>query len=285
MKSDSWFRYFAIGSTWFWLCTFSLFAFLLMLLASLMRQDQEHILFLPFTFTNYVLTFSKLYLTIFWRSFYLAGFCTLLCLILAYPFAFMMAKAEQGLREIMMILLIIPFWTSSLIRSYAMVSLIKTKGLINTALLSLGLIHQPLQLLYTNTAVMIGLVYNLLPFMILPLYANIERLDMRLVEAARDLGANRITILKRILVPLTMPGIVAGCILVLLPAMTLFYIPDLLGGAKSMLLGNLIEYEFLNAHNWPQGAAISMVLTILMGCMLLLYKFLNPDSSHSEDFV
>lgn len=285
MKSDTWFRFVAIGSTWFWLGIFSLLSFLLMLLASIMKQDQEHILYLPFTFNNYALSFSKLYLTIFLRSFYLAGFCTLFCLILAYPFAFLMAKAEKNKRELMMLLLIIPFWTSSLIRSYAMVSLIKTKGLINTALLAVGIIHQPMQLLYTNTAVMIGLVYNLLPFMILPLYANIERLDMRLVEAARDLGANRLTIFKRIIIPLTMPGIIAGCILVLLPAMTLFYIPDLLGGAKSMLLGNLIQYQFLTAHNWPQGAAISMVLTLLMGLMLVTHKLLSHGKDSKGDFV
>ena len=285
MKSDAWFRYFAIGSTWFWLGVFSLLAFLLMLLASIMRQDQAHILYLPFTFNNYVLSFSPIYLTIFLRSFYLAGFCTFLCLVLAYPFAFLIARAEKNRREIMMLLLIIPFWTSSLIRSYAMVSLIKTKGIINTLLLTLGIIHQPMQLLYTNTAVMIGLVYNLLPFMILPLYANIERLDMRLLEAARDLGANRLTILIRIIIPLTMPGIVAGCILVLLPAMTLFYIPDLLGGAKSMLLGNLIQYQFLTAHNWPQGAAISMVLTLLMGLMLIAHKLLSHGKDSNEDFV
>lgn len=285
MRRDNWFRYLAISTTWFWLGIFSLVAFLLMLLASFMHQDEEHLLYLPFTFHNYALSFSHLYLTILWRSFYLAGSCTIICLIVAYPFAFIMAKAKERIRDIMMLLLIIPFWTSSLIRSYAMVSMIKTKGVINAILLWLGIIHHPLQLIYTNTAVMMGLVYNLLPFMILPLYANIERLDLRLIEAAKDLGADKRTILWRILVPLTMPGIIAGCILVLLPAMTLFYIPDLLGGAKSMLLGNLIQYEFLGANNWPQGASISMVLTCLMGLMLIAHWFVSQGKNHRENFL
>ena len=128
-------------------------------------------------------------------------------------------------------------------------------------------------MLFTNTAVIIGLVYNLLPFMILPIMTNVERLDSRLIDAARDLGANRLTTFRKIIIPLTMPGIISGCILVFLPAMTLFYIPDLLGGAKSMLVGNLIQNQFLSARDWPFGAAVSVILVLVMSLLLVLYYF------------
>ena len=167
--------------------------------------------------------------------------------------------------------MIIPFWTSSLIRTYAILTILKTKGLLNSALLALGIIHHPIQLIYTNTAVLVAVVYNLLPFMIFPLYSNIEKLDTRLLDAARDLGAGKIKIFKAIILPLTMPGIMAGTLLVFLPAMTLFYIPVLVGGAKSLLLGNLVESQFLEMHNWPGGAATSIVLTLFMLLLIFIY--------------
>lgn len=169
-------------------------------------------------------------------------------------------------------MVIIPFWTSSMIRTYAMMAILKAKGFLNALLLSLHIIHLPLLLLYTNFAVIVGLVYNLLPFMILPLYANIEKLDYRLVDAARDLGANWPTIFRRVIIPLTTPGIMAGIILVFLPAMTLFYIPDIMGGSKSMLLGNLIEDQFQFSNNWPAGSATSIILTVIMALMLMIYR-------------
>ena len=191
--------------------------------------------------------------------------------MIGYPFAYIIAQSKPFTKNLLLLLVIVPFWTSSLIRSYAMITLLKTKGLVNSLLLSLGIIHTPLQILYTNTAVIIGLVYNLLPFMILPLFANIERLDRNLLDAARDLGANWLTAFRRVIIPMTLPGILGGCMMVFLPAMTLFYIPDLLGGAKSMLLGNLIQDQFLFSNNWPGGAAISMILTAIMAIILWVY--------------
>jgi spermidine/putrescine transport system permease protein len=178
------------------------------------------------------------------------------------------------------LLVIIPFWTSSLIRTYSMITMLKPKGVISSILISLGIINKPLALLFTDTSVMIGLVYNLLPFMILPLLTNIERLDKKLIDAARDLGANRFTTFRRVILPLTMPGILSGCILVFLPAMTIFYIPDLLGGSKSILLGNLIQNQFLIAQNWPLGSAISVVFTLLLAVLLFIYwrSMANKDS-------
>lgn len=241
------------------------------LIASLLTPNEQTIFSLPFTLSNYTQLFNLIYVKIFLKSLYLALLCTSICLLLGYPFAYFLTKTNEKYREFLLILLIIPFWTSSLIRTYAIIAIIKTKGVLNTLLISLGIIHHPLQLLFTNTAVIIGLVYNLLPFMILPLYANLEKHDQSLIEAAKDLGATKFTIFKRITLPLSMPGIISGAILVILPSMTLFYIPDLLGGAKSLLLGNLIEYQFLTAHNWSQGSATSMLLTLLMGLLLIVY--------------
>jgi len=222
-----------------------------------------------------------IYLKIFEQSLIMAGLSTILCLLLGYPFAYGIARIQSPYKNFLILLIIIPFWTSSLIRSYSLIALLKAKGLINSLLLLLGLISEPLPILFTNTAVLIGLVYNLLPFMILPILTNVERLDNQLIDAARDLGANRFTTLRKIILPLTMPGIIAGCILVFLPAMTLFYIPDILGGAKSILLGNLIQNQFLIAQNWPFGSAISVVLTLLL--TLLIFIYWRSTNKHKED--
>lgn len=269
--NNSSFKYISISTIWLWLALFALIPFAVILIASFLSQGSSQMLQLPFTLSNYAHLFNEVYVRIFLKSLYLAAITTLFCLVLAYPFAYSLARSKSHYKHLLLLLTIIPFWTSSLIRSYAIVALLKTHGIINSFLLYLGIIHTPLQLLYTNTAVLIGLVYNLLPLMVLPLYANIERLDQQLIEAARDLGASKFTIFYKILLPLSIPGILAGSMIVLLPAMTLFYIPDLLGGAKSMLLGNLIQDQFLFANNWPLGSAISIILTLIMGIMLWAY--------------
>jgi len=284
MKHDNGFKYFSLSAIWLWLSIFALFPLCLVTLASFLSHDQDSLVRLPFTITNYLNLFNPLHLTlkIFERSFYMAGFCTLICLALGYPFAFLIARLKNSWKNFLILLIIIPFWTSSLIRTYSMMTLLKSKGVINTILLSLHIIDKPLSLLYTDTAVLIGLVYNLLPFMVLPLITNIERLDNQLIDAARDLGANRLTTLIRIILPLTMPGILAGCILVFLPAMTIFYIPDLLGGAKSILLGNVIQSQFLVSQNWPAGSAMSIVLTLLLGFLLIIYWRSKRDKEAGE---
>ncbi len=265
------FKRFSVSLTWFWLALFSLVPSFLLLVTSLLTQGDAELVRLRLTFDNYLRLFDGIYLSIFLRSFALALVCTSICFILAYPFSCILARADQRAKGFLLLLVVIPFWTSSLIRSYAIVALLKTHGLFNSLLLALGLIEQPLQLLYTNTATVIGLVYTLLPLMILPLYSSIEKIDWRLVEAARDLGARAPQILWHILLPLSLPGILAGCVLVFLPAMTLFYIPDLLGGAKTLLLGNVIQNQFLTARDWPMGAAISVALILLMSLILYLY--------------
>lgn len=271
MKHDRAFKQFSLSVIWIWLLIFALLPFGLVTIASFMNHSDSHLIELPFTLSNYVQLNNKIYIKIFKESFYLAGICTLICLLLGYPFAYIIARMENRFKGLFILLIIIPFWTSSLIRSYSMITILKPKGAINAILMWLGIIDKPLSLLFTDTAVMIGLVYNLLPFMILPLLTNIERLDDRLIDAARDLGANRLTTFRKIILPLTLPGILSGCILVFLPAMTIFYIPDLLGGSKSILLGNLIQNQFLVAQNWPLGSAISIVFTLLLAVLLLIY--------------
>jgi spermidine/putrescine transport system permease protein len=284
MRTKFNFKFFSLSFVWLWLILFALIPYLMIFIASLMHHDQQQLLSLPLTLNNYLALFNTTYFIIFEKSFYLAGSCTLLCLLFGYPFAYIVAHANPKIKNFLLLLVVIPFWTSSLIRSYAMIAILKTKGLLNSFLLAVGIIHVPLQILFTNTAVIIGLVYNLLPFMILPLYANIERLDNRLIDAAKDLGASKWRIFSEIIIPLSMPGIMAGSIIVFLPAMTLFYIPNLLGGAKSMLLGNLIQDQFLLANNWPMGAAISIILTLIMVLMLLVY-WRHSNESDRQDLL
>jgi spermidine/putrescine transport system permease protein len=283
MNTNRRFQYFSIGLIWVWLGIFACIPILLVLATSLLSNSVDtNFIQLHLTFQNYIALIDTVYLKIFLHSFSLSGVVTLLCLLLGYPFAYILARLEEKYRAILLLLVIIPFWTSSLIRTYAIVILLKAKGILNAFLIHIGIIQLPLQLLYTNTAVLIGLVYTLLPFMILPLYANIEKLDTELLDAARDLGASRIRMFFKIILPLTWPGILAGCMLVFLPAMSMFYIPDLLGGAKSMLVGNLIVDQFLAAHNWPSGAAVSIMLTLLMGLLLGIYWYTASGNNKKE---
>lgn len=275
MKTDNLFKFISIGALWAWLTFFVVLSFALIILGSFLTANENTMFSLPLSLANYADILTPIYLKIFLKSLWLACICVICCLVIAYPFAYLLTRRHEKERDLLLMLLIIPFWTSSLIRSYAIMALLKTKGILNTMLLTLGIIHQPLQLLFTNTAVLIALIYNLLPFMILPLYANLEKFDNRLIEAAKDLGANGLMIFKRVILPLSMPGIISGTILVLLPAMTLFYIPDLLGGAKSLLIGNLIEYQFFITHNWAEGCAVSVILTLLMTIMLIAYWRMN----------
>lgn len=271
MKSNNIFKFFTLSTTWVWLIVFAMLPTLLVFLVSLMTKNTMELYAPPFTLNNYYELLQPIYLKVFARSAFLAASATFLCLVIAYPFAYNISQSHARYKSLLLLLVIIPFWTSSLIRTYAIMAILKAKGLINSLLLSLGLIDQPLQLLYSNTALLIGLIYTLLPFMILPLYANMEKLDHTLIEAAHDLGANRRTVFIRVLLPLTMPGILSGTMLVFLPAMTLFYLPSLLGGAKSTLLGNLIQGQFLSAIDWPLGAATSIALLFIMSLLMIFY--------------
>lgn len=258
-----------------WLIFFVLIPNLLVLFTSFMTKDSSNLIEFTFSLESYGRLIDPLYSQVLWNSLYMAGIATIICLIVGYPFAFMIAKLPAKYRPFLLFLVVLPFWTNSLIRIYGMKIFLGVKGILNETLLSLGIISEPIRILNTEVAVIIGLVYILLPFMILPLYSSIEKIDGRLLEAAKDLGANAFQRFVKVIIPLTMPGIVAGCLLVLLPAMGMFYVADLLGGAKVLLVGNIIKSEFLVTRNWPFGSAISIALTVLMALMIYVYYRAN----------
>lgn len=269
-------RSFAIYSLYFWLVAFCIIPLSLVLFVSFLSSDSTHLARLPFTFANYSALFTPVFAKILFRSVFIGALATLGCLILAYPFSYLLVKSKH--QSMLLMLIIIPFWTSSLVRTYSLIAILKAKGILNAILLKLHLISVPLPFLYSNFAVFIGLVYNLFPFMVLPIFSNMERFDFRLIEAAKDLGANRWSIFFRVFLPNTVNGIASGCLLVLLPAMTLFYIPNVLGGARSALLGNLIQDQFLVLENWPQGSATSVALIVLLFLVLAIYRWQSRES-------
>ncbi|KAA8597355.1 MULTISPECIES: spermidine/putrescine ABC transporter permease PotB [Vibrio] len=262
-----------------WLVLFVMIPNIMIIGTSFLTRDEANLIEMTFTLDNYLRLADPLYFKVLMHSFYMAIVATLLCLIVGYPFAYIVAKMPVKWRPIMLFLVIVPFWTNSLIRTYGLKIVLGTQGVLNKGLLALDIIDKPLRIMYSETAVMIGLVYILLPFMILPLYSAIEKLDDTYLEAAKDLGANKLQTLLKVVLPLTMPGIIGGCLLVLLPALGMFYISDLLGGAKNLLIGNVIKSQVLNARDWPFGAATSIALTMAMAVMLYAYyragKLLN----------
>ena len=210
-------------------------------------------------------------ITIFWRSLKLSFITTIITLFLGFPTAYFIATRKPEKRDLWLFLITIPFWTNILIRTFAMQEVVRNEGIINSALLGLGVIDQPIQIMFTDWAILFGMVYVYLPLMVLPLYASLEKLDFRLVEAGYDLYANRFQVLRRVIVPLVKPGIVAGCILVFIPSLGAYVIPRVLGGGKNMMLGNLIELQFGQGRNWPLGSALSITLMIIVTLALLVY--------------
>ncbi|HAN73670.1 MAG TPA: spermidine/putrescine ABC transporter permease [Planktothrix sp. UBA8402] len=262
-----------------WLIIFFIIPLIIVLVYSFLERGTYGGVTWEFTLKNYQRLANDLYLNIFWRSLGLASLTTLICLIIGYPLAFFIATSSTRWRNLLLFLLIIPFWTNFLVRTYAWIIILRSEGVINTVLQSLNLIQEPLNLLFTPFAVIVGLIYGYLPFMILPLYATIERLNFSLVEAAQDLGANQIRTFFRIILPLTLPGIIAGSILVFIPALGAFIGPDILGGAKTVMVGNLIQNQFLQARDWPFGSTLSMGLMILVLIPVMIYfRSSNTDN-------
>jgi spermidine/putrescine transport system permease protein len=267
--------------TWFllpaWLTMGLLFAapFGIVLAYSVLTRGAFGGIELPWTLESYQRLFDSLYLSILLRSFAMALAATALCLLLAFPAALFISRAARH-KNLYLQLVMLPFWTSFLVRTYAWIFLLRDTGLFNTALQALGIIHAPLPLLYNDGAVLLGLVYGYLPFMVLPIYATLERLDPSLVEAAADLGARPLTTVWRIIVPLSRPGIVAGSVLVFIPCLGAFLTPDLLGGGRTVLVGNLVQNQFTTARDWPFGSAVSIALMVLV--TLVLVVFLRRES-------
>jgi spermidine/putrescine transport system permease protein len=217
------------------------------------------------------LGWSEAHLTIFWRSVKLSLLTTLITLAVGFPTAWFIATRPARQRAMWLFLITIPFWTNLLIRTFAINEVIRAEGLLNTALMALGVISEPIRIIYTDTAVLIGMAYVYLPLMVLPLFAAIDRFDLRLVEAAYDLYASRWRVLARVIIPIVRPGIVAGSILVFVPSLGAYVTPRVLGGGKNMMIGNFIELQFGQGRNWPLGSALAMMLLIIVAFALLLY--------------
>jgi spermidine/putrescine transport system permease protein len=245
----------------------------LMFEASLGRRSAYGGVIHEWAFANYTRALQPLYLRILGRSIGLAFATTVLCLLTAYPVAYWLGlRVSSRWRNALLVLVILPFWTSFLVRMYAWIFILRSEGLVNLFLAGLGI--PPLNLLYNDMAVMIGQVYGELPFMILPLYASLEKLDRSLLEAAADLGAGPSRALWRVTIPLTAPGIVAGCVLVFIPSLGAYLAPDLLGGARTVYIGNLIQSQFAVARDMPFGSALSFILSLTV--LALLYLFRKP---------
>jgi spermidine/putrescine transport system permease protein len=231
------------------------------------------------TLANYVSIFDSLYLQIFWRSLWMAALTTVVCFVFGFPLAYLIARAPRTWQAVLLLLIIIPFWTNFLVRTYAWMFILRTEGLLNTVLMSAGIIDQPFNLLFTDTAVIIGLVYGYLPFMVLPLFAALERLDPSVIEAAWDLYAGPVKVFTRVILPLAKPGVIAGSLLVFIPSVGAYVTPDLLGGAKSMMIGNLIQQQYLVVRDWPFGSALSFVLMVAV--LLAVRYYLKSGGSKS----
>jgi len=265
-----------IGPTVVWLVIFLLIPLAYVIGISFLTKSTYGGVVFHFAFTSYESLFRSEYMKVFVDSIILALETTVICLVLGYPFAYIIAKAPRKYKSILVLFIMLPFWTNSLIRTYGWNTLLRTEGIINTFLINLNIIKSPLQMLYTDGAVLLGMVYALLPFTVLPLYTSIEKIDPSLLEAGSDLGATKKSVFIRIIFPLTMPGIFAGSIQTFIPCLGFFFISDMMGGAKTMYIGNLIKNQFLSARNWPLGAALSIVL---IGITLLLMKFYTKVGS------
>lgn len=261
----------------FWLLVFFLLPLVFVVVASLLSRGPGGQPVAPWTAEQYARTFGVFWPVI-WRTVIFAALTTLFCLLLGFPVAFFIStRRSPRLRQLLLFLILLPFWTNFLVRTYALQTILGREGLINATLQGWGWLEAPLRLLNTPGVVVAGLVYGFLPFMVLPVYAAVERLDFRLVEAASDLGANDWHAFWRVVWPLTLPGVVAGSILVFIPAIGAFVTPDLLGGTRGLMIGNLIQSQFRGRGNIPLGSAVSVVLMLIMMAGLLVYTRFGAD--------
>ncbi|MGB5490056.1 MAG: ABC transporter permease subunit [Woeseiaceae bacterium] len=282
VNKDQFWRRVAVAAPYLWLLVFFLAPFAIILKISLADPVIAQPPFTPTFDANGALAVSadnfrflltdKLYAITYLRSILMAGGATLLCLALGFPMAYGIARSEPTTRSLLLLLVVLPFWISFLLRVYAWMGLMNNYGVINNLLMWLGLIDQPIQLMYTDFAIFVGLAYSYLPFMILPLYATLERMDLDLVEAAQDLGASRTRAFWDVTWPLAKPGIIAGCLLVFIPAMGEYVIPYLLGGSESLLIGRVLFDEFFVNRDWPLASAVAIVLLLLLVVPIVLLQ-------------
>ena len=262
-----------------WLLLFVVVPALILLVYSFCERDELGGVVFSFTLENYERVFDPVYLRIFGRSIWYAGLTTVICAVVGYPVAYYIARAGESLRNRLLLLVMVPFWTSFLIRTYAWITILKQEGLLIGLVQAMNPALDPFNLLYTPTAVVIGLVYAYLPFMILPIYGSAEKLDNSLIEAAYDLGAGPVRAFSSVIVPLTLPGIAAGTLLVFVPAIGMFAITDLMGGAKVPMIGNVIQNQFRGANNWPFGAALGVIFMLMFVVTYMILQRRGPRTA------
>ncbi|WP_270606051.1 spermidine/putrescine ABC transporter permease PotB [Bacillus mobilis] len=264
-----------------WLLIFFLIPLLFVLAFAFMQRGAYGTVEMQFTLENIARVFDPLYMGTLWETVKIAFITTVLCLLIGYPFAYTITIVDRKYRSILLLLATIPFWINFLVRSYAWIVILRSQGLVNTLLLKLGIISEPLNLLYNTPSVVLGMVYSLLPFMILPVYAAIEQLDKRKLEAAYDLGATPAKAFWNVTVPMTMPGIATGSILVFVSSIGMFVVSDVMGGSKVALIGNVIQNQFLGARDWPFGSALSMIVVLFS--VLLIYLYYRATKVYKYD--
>ena len=272
-----------IAPAFLWIVGFFVIPLLFMVAYSFARNDPQEFFTVQFGFyfDQYRRLWDELYLSIYGDTFVMALAGTALCLLIGYPFAYFLATRAGKHKTLLFLLVIVPFWTSLLIRTYSWVLILSEQGPMSDVLSGLGLISDPLDILYTSGAVLVGVVYDYLPLMVFPLFVSIERVDRSLIEAGRDLGATRWQTFRGITLPLTMPGIMTGCLLTFIPMMGEYVVPTILGGAKSFLVGSLVANEILTAIDWPFGAAVSMGLIAVM--LVIIFLYLRLLGRRAED--
>lgn len=254
---------------------FILIPLLYVLFMSLCKSDNYGGIIYQFTLNNYFKIFEFTYLKIFLKSFLIGLIVTIICIIISYPFALILRKKDEQTKDFITKIIMVPFLTNSLIRTYGWIILLRKSGIINNTLLNIGLIEKPLSLMYNNLGIIIGMTYTLLPFMLLPVCSSVFKIDNNTIEAAYDLGAKPIKVFQKIIFPQTISGVFNGFLMVFIPAIGYFFISDILGGGKIMIIGNLIKNQFLTARNWPFGSAISIFLIIITLLLVSLYKKLG----------
>lgn len=259
-----------------WAVMFTVIPLFIVLLYSFTQKDEFGGIIFKFTFENYKMFFQPIYLNVLWRSLRLSAYSTLACFVLGYPMAYIISRADVKRRNLMVMLFILPLWTNFLLRTYAWMVLLRDQGPINEMLLLMGVIDEPIQLLYNNGAVIMGMVYNFLPFMVLPIYSVLSKIDQNLLEAATDLGADSRKVFTKVIFPLSFPGVASGILMVFMPAISTFIISDLLGGGQTIMLGNLIQNQFMMARNWQFGSAISIIMMVMI---ILSMGYLSKHSS------
>ena len=274
-KTDKVFRKIALFPVVVYALLLILLPLIYILFLSFCKNDSYGGIIYDFTLSNYTAIFDATYITILLKSSLIALIATFLCICVSYPFALVLRERSQNMQNLMTKLIMIPFLTNSLIRTYGWIVLLRKNGIINSGLINIGLVDTPLSLMYNNLGIVIGMTYTLLPFMMLPVCSAVFKIDKNLIEAAKDLGAKPIAVFKEIIIPETISGIFNGSLMVFIPAIGYFFISDILGGGKAMIIGNLIKNQFLTARNWPFGAAISIFLIIVTFFLVWIYRKLG----------